>query len=180
MKPIIPIAIAVIGIFTLISSGSLLADTVDVWIQGVGLGSAVATDPVEHVSVDWKITPTIMGTGQDAIYKNKFTSCSFHIAEADILNQDMDPTDVDGVEKVICKITDNNHKVIGEGSKTFLNGGKISCSSPGVATDLDHFCPSQQYFITQLDEAYTNALLMQNVFDVTIVVIGENPTNVTP
>jgi len=189
MQPIIILGLVAAVAITM-SSGFLLQPTIQVWLQGVGFGAADAKDPVRHVSVDIDVdkvlrdpTPTAQNSG-DETYDNVITECSFHIAAADILNQDMDTTDVDGVEEVICKLTESG-KVKGEASITFLNGGKINCFKDATGANTQtavpgYFCPSQHYEIslTNANWADGTPATIQEWTDVLIVVRGENPTNV--
>jgi hypothetical protein len=177
MQPILILGLVAAAAITM-SSGFLLTDQVQVWLQGVGTGKADAANPVDHVSVDIDIDKVTnagpdqtLGTPDD-FYDNIVTECSFHIAANDINDQDMNPTDLDGIEEVICKLTENG-VTKGEGSKTFRNGGRIDCTT----TPLDeYFCPSRHYVITNLMWADGTPATISQWTDVRVVVRGENPT----
>ena len=181
MQPILLLGLVAAAAITM-SSGFLLTDQVQVWLQGVGTGRADAQNPVKHVSVDIDIDKVLnRGNPNDPLddfYDNIVTECSFHIAASDLNDQDMDPTDLDGIEEVICKLTENG-VTKGEGSMTFANGGKIQCPSVLVGTppdELPTFCPSTHYVIKNLMWADGTPATISEWTDVRIVARGENPT----
>src|SRR3990172_12496452 len=185
MQPILILGLVAAAAITM-SSGFLLQDTIDVWLQGAGYGTANAVDPVSHVSVDIDIDKQLnqgadLQLVTDNYWDNVITECSFHIEANEINDQNMnnDLTD-DGVEEVICKLTENG-VVKGEGSITFDNGGKIGCvqalddSTPPVLVNTQvalpgDFCPSQHYVITDLNWADGTPSKINEWTDVLIVV----------
>ena len=167
MKPIILLGIiALVGIF---AGTGFLAPAIDmVWVQTIGVGDADLESPLHHAAVDLKVEPTLgMGPdGETMIFKNKFTKCSFHAGVEDF-------NTLQNLDKVICKLTDINNKVIAEAPLQFCPVP----TPPGGCGGLPQWTPSTQYTIGPLIEAYPNALMIDNVEDVRLVVLGDNPTD---
>jgi len=166
MQPIIILGIiAVIGIF---AGTGFLAPAIDmVWVQTIGVGDADLESPLHHAGVDLDIAafPGVGPNGQP-IFKNKFVSCSFHAGTQDF-------NTLQNLDKVICKLTDINNKVIAEQFIQF-------CPDPvpiGGCGVLPTWTPSTQYIISPLVEAYPGALNIDNVEDVRLVVLGDDPTD---
>ena len=165
MKPIILLGImAVIGIFA--STGFLAPEIANVWVQNIGVGDADLESPLNHAGVDLDVGPILgVDANGNPIWKNKFVSCSFHAGVQDFIT-------LQNLDKVICKLSDENGKDIAEGFIQFC-----PVPAPNGCGAFPVWTPSQQYIITPLVEAYPNALLLDNVEDVRIVVLGDDPTD---
>ena len=158
MKPIILLGILAVVIVTF--SSGFLFPTFDINVQNLGVGDADFESPIDNAGVDLKIEAISFGEGQETIFKNKITSCSFHTGDALEF----------GLEAVICKITTTGDKVIGEARLNFCDNDLVQCPQ-------GHFVPSTAYYITDLEEAYPGALNMDNVYDIKIIVLGANPVD---
>ena len=147
MKPIFMFAIAAIAAAG-IGAGSL-NNVIDVTSQNFGVGSDIIDSPIDAASVDFTITAVPVGEGQDAELKNLVTACSFHSDES-----------IEGEATIICKLTDIDAKVVAEGRLTVADY-LGSTTIPVIEIDI---------------LAYPGANSVTNIHDVTLIVLGNNPT----
>jgi len=119
-----------------------LNNVIDLNVQQFGVGSEDIVTPLDAADIQFVIEP-IKGEGE---FKNLITACTFHSEE------DLDEEEQD--YRIICKLTDEVHAVIAE--------GEVTVSSYTGSTELP--IPMQIF-------AFENANLVQNVHDVTLVVI---------
>jgi hypothetical protein len=144
MKPILIFAIAAV-VAAAVGVGSL-NNTITLLVQQFGVGSADIQSPITNAAVDFTIEAIPSQDGTEL--KNVITACSFHSDE-----------DVELGSKIICKLTDVNHKVIAEGTLTLVQ--------PYVASTTVH--------VPITITAFPNANAVVNVKDVTLIVIGPEP-----
>ena len=154
MQPILLLAIAAVAVAA--TGVGFLGGTIDVTVQDLGVGSATIESPISSAFVDLKVTAVHTqfvpesGVGTYSVFNNVIDECSFHS------NDSIPGNDI----VIICKLTDWNHQVIAEGSKVFANG----------------YFASDRETIPIDNLAYDGANDVRIVDDVTIVVLGDNPT----
>ena len=154
MQPILLLAIAAVAVAA--TGVGFLGGTIDVTVQDLGVGSATIESPISSAFVDLKVTAVHTqfvpdsGVGTYSVFNNVIDECSFHSPES-ISGNDI---------VIICKLTDWNHQVIAEGSKVFANG----------------YLASDRETIPIDNLAYDGANDVRIVDDVTIVILGDNPT----
>ncbi|MGI0056835.1 MAG: hypothetical protein ACREAK_05620 [Nitrosarchaeum sp.] len=165
MKPIILLGImAAIGIFA--GSGFLAPVINNVLLQNIGVGDKDLETPIDSAGVDLQIQAFLDPVNQ--VFKNKFVSCSFHSGESPLEGS---------LDKVICKLTDENDNAIAEASLQFCTQEQADADDCPLGTV--QWEPSQQYILSPLIEAYPGALQLDNVEDVRLVVMGDDPTDDT-
>jgi hypothetical protein len=123
-----------------------LSNTIELNVQQFGVGSEIIESPIDAASVDFEIR-AVKADGQ---LKNLITHCSFHSAE-----------DLPAGSSIICKLT-------GEPTGTVIAEGTFALPEGYVASDRE--------LIEITVFAFPNANLVNNVHDVTLVVVGSNPT----
>ena len=162
MQPILILAIAAVAVAA--TSVGFLGGNIDVTVQDLGVGSATIESPISSAFIDLEVS-VFPALGVDpntgaviSIFKNVVSACSFHSNE-DIPGQDI---------IIICKLTDWNHQVIAEGSIVLPNG------YTGSTRHIIPICQDHEGDDACL--AFEASNLVTNVDDVTIVVIGDNPT----
>ena len=149
MRPIVLFVIAAVAASAI--GAASLNNVIELNIQQFGVGSGDIQTPIDDASVDFEIKAVDVGNE----FKNIISACSFHTGEQD-LGQGL-PVG----SKIICKLTgDNAGTVIAEGSKTLTEA----------------YTPSGRLLITIDQFAFPNSNLVQNVHDVTLVVVGSDPT----
>ena len=153
MQPILMLAI--VGVAATAMGVGFLSNTITLNVQQLGVGEADFKSPITLANIDLEVNKVNVGQDGSAFFKNVINVCSFH--SPDELD---DPALNDLL--VICKLTDANGKVIAEGSK-----------------DITYF-PSTTYTIDITEEAFPGATQVQNVHDITLVVLGHNPTGPAP
>ena len=162
MQPLILLAIVAVGAVAL--GSGFLFPTFNVNVQNVGVGDADLASPIAGTGiVDVDLDVTALDVGDH--YNNQVTDCSWHVG-----TDDLNHPQTDDISKVICKITgvnaqgQPNHIAIGECFQTY-----------GVFSNVQEYPFSQDQHCTPV-EAYPGSLLIDNVGDVRIVILGENPT----
>ena len=143
MRPIILFVFAAIAASAI--GAASLTNVIDLNVQQFGVGSEDIVSPIDSASVDFEIE-AIQGENE---LKNMITACSFHSE---------DSIEV-GPATIICKLTDENSKVIAEGRLT-----------------VPAYAASDRLLVPITQTAYDGANLVNNVHDVTLVVIGSDPT----
>jgi len=160
MKPIILLGIVAIGAIAL-GTGFLAPIIPNVTLQNLGVGDKDLETPINNAGVDLDIQAVLVDDGNGgALYKNKFFSCSFHSGDSPLSGP---------LDAVICKLTNSEGLAVGEGRINFCDDLNICPQGP--------YIPSKQYIIAPLSEAYPGALNLDNVNDVKIVVLGNNPVD---
>ena len=147
MQPILMLAI--VGVAATALGVGVLNNVITLNVQQLGVGEQPLVSPITVANIDLQVTPTKVRP-TDTFFKNLVNFCSFHSDDRLI-----DPTQNDLF--VICKLTDDKHQVIAEGSDTI------------------NYVPSETAKIEITNPAFPGANQVQNVHDVTIVVLGHNP-----
>src|SRR3989304_6037687 len=149
MQPIILIAIVAVAAIGM-SSGFLFGNTSFTLIaQDLGAKETNLQSPITTASVDFVIS-RINGLGPDGpVFKNRITKCSFHSDD-----------DIPRSGAIICKLTHNNN-IVAEGR---------------LDLTTTHYEGSTQTYIPINHFAYDGANDAQNINDVKIIVLGNNPT----
>ena len=149
MKPIILlgiVAVAAIGM----SSGFLFGNTTFSLIaQDLGAKETDLKSPIDTARVDFVISRIDGFTASGPVYKNHITKCSFHSDD-----------DIPRSGQITCKLTHNNN-IVAEGTLKLMKTG---------------YTHSTQTYIPIQHVAYENANDVQNINDVKIIVLGNNPT----
>ena len=154
MQPILLLLIAAVAVGA--TSVGFLGGAIDITVQDLGVGSATIESPITSAFVDLKVTAVRSnfvpdsGFGTYSVFNNVIDECSFHSPQS-IVGSDI---------VIICKLTDWNHQVIAEGSKVFSQG----------------YSASDRETIPIDNLAYNGANDVRIVDDVTLVVLGDNPT----
>lgn len=152
MQPIL--VIALIGVAAAATSVGFLNTNIMLNVQNFGVGEETLETPISDANVDLSVS-RINGVDLDGrtIFKNIVSACSFHYpANSAFPGLDSDSS------IVICKLTDKNGNVIAEGEET----------GPFVASE------TRSIEITDL--AYNGANKVENVEDIIIVALGNDPT----
>ncbi len=151
MKPII--LLALVGVAATATGVGFLNTEIMLNVQNLGVGSENLETPISDANVDLSIValPGIDLEG-NSVFKNVINACSFHYPDSEFpgLNNAGDAT-------VICKLTQDGN-VVAEGKIT------------------GQFEPSITEIIPINKLAFPGANSVLTVNDVTIVVLGNNPT----
>src|SRR3989304_2287353 len=152
MQPIIWLSI--IGVAGAGISMGFLAPGFYLIVQQLGAEETLLESPINTAYVDFEVTK-ISGINLvgETVFKNRITKCSFET-----------PTALGVGSVVICKLTDKDHDIVAEGKLLLPNG---------LPANTETKIPINQV-------AFTNANDVQNIEDVKIIVLGEDPTDVNP
>ena len=158
MKPIL--VLALIAVAAGATGVGFLNTNIMLNVQNLGVGSENLETPISNANVDLSIAIVNgIDTEGNSVFKNVIESCSFHYPETagfPGLNDD-----TQGEATVICKLTKDGN-VVAEGS------------------DTGYFASSETYIIKITDLAYDGANFVNNVNDLTLVVLGNDPTPENP
>ena len=152
MKPII--LLALVGVAATATGVGFLNTEIMLNVQNLGVGSEDLETPISDANVDLSIValPGIDLEG-NSVFKNVINACSFHYPD----NQAFPGLNNAGDATVICKLTQDGN-VVAEGQ---ISG---------------QFAPSITEIIPINSLAFPGANSVLTVNDVTIVVLGNNPT----
>jgi len=154
MQPIL--VIALIGVAAAATGVGLLNTNIMLTVQNFGVGEATLETPISDANIDFSIGRMVtQDESGRTIFMNIIDACSFHYPEE---NTSVYPGLAFGSTKVICKLTDKNGNVVAEGTRV----GMIAAS--------------QTVQIAINDLAYDGANKVDNIHDVTIVALGDDPT----
>ena len=149
MQPIILLAIGAVAVGAL-SSGFLI-NNIELTLQDLGVGMEIIETPITQADIDFEIgTVLIQSANGQAAYKNVIEACSFHSDQS-----------IPGEAIIICKLTNEDGNIIAE--------GRITIDDPG-------YVASDRWLITIDVFAFENSHDVKNVHDVTLVVLGDDPT----
>jgi len=149
MQPILMLAIVGVAA-TALGTGFLMNNEILLNVQNFGVGEENILSPITSANIDFQISKiTAFDVSGGNIFKNVIDACSFHSDQ-----------DLEAGSKVICKLTDSKHNVIAEGFKVFPNGL--------LGSDRD--------LIPIMQTAFPGSNDVRNIKDVTIIVIGPDPT----
>jgi len=148
MQPIILLAIGAVAVGAL--SSGFLVNNIALDLQFLGVGMQDIDTPIDAASIDFEIgtVDIISPNGQNA-FKNVIEACSFHSDES-----------INGDATIICKLTNEDGNIIAEGTLDIPGGY--------VASDR-HIIPITVF-------AFPNSHDVKLVHDVTLVVLGDDPT----
>lgn len=149
-------AIVVFAVMVIAATGlsvGFLSNTINLTVQNLGVGEQDLTSPITNATIDLNVNQTLVDPDTipdsgDEFFANTIDECSFHSQE-----------NIVGNNTIICKLTDINGTAIAEGS-----------------IDLSGYTASTTEFIPIDSTAFTDANDVRNIHDVTIVVVGEDPT----
>ncbi len=152
MQPIL--ILALIGFAAAATGMGFLNTNIMLNVQNFGVGMETLETPISDANIDLSVS-RIDGIDVDGrtVFKNIVSACSFHYPA----NTAFPGLNSDTV-KVICKLTDKNGNVIAEGMQTGPFVASVTRSIP--ITDL----------------AYDGANKVENVEDIIIVALGNDPT----
>ena len=153
MQPILMLAL--IGVAATATGVGFLNTEIMLNVQNLGVGSAVIETPISDANVDLSIEAVEVfdeESGQ-SIFLNVIDFCSFHYPE----NENFPGLSGTGDSTVICKLTEDGN-VVAEGS---LTGQFFSSVTKMIPID---------------NLAFPGANSVLSVNDVTIVVLGPDPT----
>jgi len=154
MQPIL--VIALIGVAAAATSVGFLNTNIMLTVQNFGVGEETLETPISDANIDFSIGRMVtQDESGRTIFMNIIDACSFHYPEE---NTAVYPGLAFGSTKVICKLTDKNGNVVAEGTRV----GMIAAS--------------QTVHIAITDLAYNGANKVDNIHDVTIVALGDDPT----
>jgi len=154
MQPIL--VIALIGVAAAATSVGFLNTNIMLTVQNFGVGEETLETPISDANIDFSIGRMVtQDESGRTIFMNIIDACSFHYPEE---NTAVYPGLAFGSTKVICKLTDKNGNVVAEGTRV----GMIAASQT-VQIAID-------------DLAYDGANKVDNIHDVTIVALGDDPT----
>jgi len=154
MQPIL--IIALIGVAAAATSVGFLNTNIMLTVQNFGVGEETLETPISDANIDFSIGRMVtQDESGRTIFMNIIDACSFHYPEE---NTSVYPGLAFGSTKVICKLTDENGNVVAEGTRV----GMIAAS--------------QTVNIAITDIAYDGANKVDNIHDVTIVALGDDPT----
>ena len=139
--------LAIVGVAATAMGVGFLSNTITLNVQQLGVGEADFKSPITLANIDLEVNKV----NADGFFKNVINVCSFHSPD------ELDEGQANDL-LVICKLTDASGKVIAECSSDIL------------------YVPSQTYTIEITEEAFPGATQVQNVHDITLVVLGHNPT----
>lgn len=137
-------------------SVGFLSNTINLNVQSLGVGDQDLTSPITNATIDLNVNKTLVDPtpllpqNGDEFFDNIIDRCSFHS------NENIPGTDI----QVICKLTNINGTAIAEGTLTLPTG----------------YTSSTTQFIPITNLAFPHANDVRNVHDVTVVVVGNNPT----
>ena len=119
-------------------------------LQFLGVGMEDIESPIDNASIDFEIgTVDIVSPNGQLAFKNVIEACSSHSDES-----------IPGDATVICKLTNEDGNIIAEGTLDIPGGY--------VASDR-HIIPITVF-------AFPNSHDVKLVHDVTLVVLGDDPT----
>ena len=153
MQPLILIAIVAVAAIGM-SSGFLFGNTTFSLIaQDLGAKETDLKSPINTARVDFRIVTVRIAGDQNSnnpvAYANVIDACSFH-----------SDSNIPRGGQITCKLTHNNN-IVAEGTLKLLDAG---------------YTHSTQIYIPIQHVAYPLANDVQNINDVKIIVLGENPT----
>ncbi len=152
MKPII--LLALVGVAATATGVGFLNTEIMLNVQNLGVGSADLETPISDANVDLSIVAVDgIDIEGNSVFKNIINACSFHYPD----NQNFPGLNNNGDATVICKLTQDGN-VVAEGQ---ISG---------------QFAPSITEIIPITELAFSGANSVLTVNDVTIVVLGNNPT----
>ena len=149
---------ALVGVAAMAMSVGFLAPGFDLIVQQLGAEETLLEAPIDTAYVDFSIgkietTNGKTGAALHTVFRNVIEACSFET-----------PTALGVGSVVICKLTDKDHDIVAEGKLLLPNG-----LSANTETNIP---------ITQT--AFDGANDVQNIEDVKIIVLGEDPTDTHP
>ena len=149
MQPVVMLVILVVAAAAM--GAGFLNNAISLNVQQLGVGEKDLESPVSSASVDLKLQRNdvfLPGTTKRIGFENVIKACSFHSVDPMV-----------GTSTVICKLTNKDGLVIAEGSISLTD-------YPGSITQT----------IDITDKAFPGANDVRNVHDVTIVILGQDPT----
>ena len=146
MQPILIIAAVAVGA-ALLSTG-FLGETIDVWVQQLGVGSSDVGTPITKANIDFKIDKEEF----DGYFKNVVSACIFH-----------SPEPLEAGSTIWCKLSGMDELA-----------GKIIAE--GWLTIEEPYEPSTKLEIPVIDVAAGGFLLPVDIGDVTIIAQGPSQT----
>ena len=149
------IIFAVMAIAATGLSVGFLSNTINLTVQNLGVGDQDLESPITNASIDlnvgaFLVDPDFTPDTGDEFFANVIDECSFHSGE------NINGTNIE----IICKLTDINGTAVAEGSLLLPFG----------------YTASTTEFINITSTAYTGANDVTNIHDVTVVVLGNDPT----
>ena len=150
MQPIVWMAIIGVAITGL--GMGFLAPGFDLNVQQLGAQEEDLVAPISSASVDFQISAINGQVNGKPVFKNTITACSFHSYQSFGKN---------GV--IICKLSDIDSDIVAE--------GRLVLTTAGYKGSTTTYIP-----INNLVDTNPPSNEVQNIFDVKIVVLGDNPT----
>ena len=149
---------ALVGVAAMAMSVGFLAPGFDLIVQQLGAEETLLEAPINTAYVDFSIgkietTNGKTGAALHTVFRNVIEACSFET-----------PTELGDGSVVICKLTDQEPAIVAEGKLLLPNG---------LPASTETMIPINQV-------AFLNANDVQNIEDVKIIVLGEDPTDVNP
>lgn len=148
-----PVMILVILILAVAAMGAgFLNNAISLNVQQLGVGEADLTSPVETANIDLQIQRFDIKNGNGKVigFQNVINACSFHSDDS-----------MPGESTIFCKLTNKDGLVVAEGNKTVTD--YVGSTTPSISIVID-------------TKAFSGANDVKNIHDVTIVVLGDNPT----
>jgi hypothetical protein len=148
MQPLIMLAL--VGVAAGALSMGFLAPGFTLNVQQLGAQETDLESPINTANVDFRIARmNVQGVGTHPAYANVISACSFHT-----------PTTLETGTTIFCKLTDKDSDIVAEGHRD-LQGTLVGSTTTYIA-------------IT--DVAFPNANDVQNIEDVKIVILSNDPT----
>ena len=147
--------VALIGVAAAATGVGFLNTNIMLNVQNFGVGEATLETPISDANIDLSVGRMVTSDASGrTIFMNIIDACSFHYPDNTAF-----PGLNSATATVICKLTDKNGNVIAEGQET----------GPFVAS------VTRSIEITDL--AYDGANKVENVEDIIIVALGDDPTS---
>ena len=127
-----------------------LAPGFDLNVQQLGAQEEDLVAPISSASVDFQISAINGELNGKPVLKNRITACSFHS------HQDFGKNGL-----IICKLSDIDSDIVAE--------GRLVLTTAGYEGSTTTYIPIDQVVTANANE-------VKNIFDVKIIVLGDNPT----
>jgi hypothetical protein len=148
MQPIIWLAI--IGVAATGLGMGFLAPGFTLNVQQLGAQETDLESPINTANVDFEVRKINgVNLSGDPVFKNRIVRCSFHT-----------PTTLETGTQIFCKLTDKDSDIVAEGDVI------LASTLLGSTTT----------YISILNVAFDNANDVQNIEDVKIVILSNDPT----
>jgi len=150
MQPLILMAIVAVAAVGL--GMGFLAPGFDLNVQQLGAQEEDLVSPITSASVDFQILAYTDNAphSQKLVFYNVIDKCSFH-----------SPQDFGSNGVIICKLSDIDSDIVAE--------GRLVLTTAGYEGSTTTYIPIDQVVTANANE-------VQNIFDVKIIVLGDNPT----